>query len=171
MLTNTVWKISATAELKLDEEVFESSQESTILAREQSRRSKMEGAYKKGLPIEQSNHTITFLPAGRSITIINHFREGYWQLGSAAMLLLMAHYLTIKGRTEPQKLPKLREMAEREEVETLEAVTTQQNALATMELISQQQAPKHQAASAFRRHRKPNECDTSRRKQKQKPKN
>ena len=109
MLTNTVWKISATAELKLDEEVFESSQESTILAREQSRRSKMEGAYKKGLPIEQSNCiTYDYIPPGRPIDH-NHqsFPRGILAIGissHAAPNGSLSHYQRTNRTSKTAKI-------------------------------------------------------------------
>ena len=52
--------------MKLTETDFESGQDSAILVRERTQGTKLEGAYKKrkGTLLEQSNHTITFLPAG-----------------------------------------------------------------------------------------------------------
>ena len=71
--TNTIKKllisrsttISDPAEVKLSTSDFESGQDSTILVRERARGSKLESAYKKrkGKLLEQSEHTITFLPA------------------------------------------------------------------------------------------------------------
>ena len=58
--------ISENPEFPLTETDFESGQDSTILVRERARGSKLEGSFKKrkGVLLEQSNHTITFLPAG-----------------------------------------------------------------------------------------------------------
>ena len=60
--------------MKLDKTDFESGQDSTILVREQSRRTKLEGALKKrkGVLLELSNHAFTFRPAGKKqLTIIS----------------------------------------------------------------------------------------------------
>ena len=73
-ITNTDRKISGPPEIKLDDEDFESGQDSTILVRERAKGTKLEGDFKKRKRVlmEQSNHTITFFPAGRSqATIIS----------------------------------------------------------------------------------------------------
>ena len=77
ILTNNPKFISETPELSLTEDDFESGQDSTILARERSRGSKLEGSYrkKKGVLLEKSNHTATFLPAGRSARTIISKRD------------------------------------------------------------------------------------------------
>ena len=66
MLINRASTISDPQEVKLSTSDFESGQDSTILLRERVRGSKLEGAYKKreGKLLDQSEHTITFLPAG-----------------------------------------------------------------------------------------------------------
>ena len=57
--------------LEFSNEDFESGQNSTILMRERPRRTKLEGCKKtKGVLLENSNHTITSLPAGRSQSTI-----------------------------------------------------------------------------------------------------
>ena len=55
-------------ELKLSPSDFESGQDSTIFVRERVRGTKLENAYKKrkGTILDQSQHTITFLPAGKT---------------------------------------------------------------------------------------------------------
>ena len=64
---NSFRYISEPQAMKLDETDFESGQDSTILVRERSRGTKLEGAFKKrkGVLLEQSKYTITFLPAGK----------------------------------------------------------------------------------------------------------
>ena len=54
--------------IQLSDTDFESGQDSTIMVRERTRGTKLEGVYKKkkGVLLEQSNHTITFSPAGRN---------------------------------------------------------------------------------------------------------
>ena len=72
--------ISETPEVELTGEDFESGQDSSIMVRERTRGSKLEGAFKKrkGTLIEDSNHTITFLPAGRTqVTVISKRDVGY----------------------------------------------------------------------------------------------
>ena len=58
--------ISEPTDFKLTETDFESRQDSFIRVRERTRGGKLEGAYKKrkGILLEQTDHTITFLPAG-----------------------------------------------------------------------------------------------------------
>ena len=60
--------ISESSEVKLSPSDFESGQDSTIFVRERVRGTKLESAYKKrkGTLLDQSQHTITFLPAGKS---------------------------------------------------------------------------------------------------------
>ena len=69
--------ISAQPEFELSGNDFESGQDSTIMVRERSRGSKLEGAFKKrkGIWLENSNHTITFLPAGRTQSTIISKRD------------------------------------------------------------------------------------------------
>ena len=71
--------ISETAQVKLTTSDFDSGQNSTILVRERVRGSKLERAYKKrkGVLMDQSQHTITFLPTGTNKQII-YFQTGYW---------------------------------------------------------------------------------------------
>ena len=68
VLTNTDKPISETPAIELSNENFESGQDSTIPMRERSRGAQLERAYKKrkGVLLVNSNHTILFLPAGRS---------------------------------------------------------------------------------------------------------
>ena len=77
IFTNPDRTISDNPAFPLHEGDFESGQDSTILVRERSRGTKMEGAYqkRKGVLMEQSNHTITFLPAGRSQSTIISKRD------------------------------------------------------------------------------------------------
>ena len=69
--------ISDTSEIKLTETDFESGQESAILVRERTRRSRLEGAFKKkkGTLLEETKHTVTFLPAGKGKATIMSKRE------------------------------------------------------------------------------------------------
>ena len=69
--------ISEPSTVKLSDTDFESGQDSTILVRERTRGTKLEGAYKKrrGTLLEQTNHTITFLPAGSSESTIISKRD------------------------------------------------------------------------------------------------
>ena len=55
-------------EVKLSPSDFESGQDSTIFVRERVRGTKLENVYKKrkGTLLDQSQHTITFLPAGKT---------------------------------------------------------------------------------------------------------
>ena len=79
ILTNKNRLISRQPEFELSGNDFESCQDSTIMVRERSRGSKLEGAFKKrkGILLENNNHTITFLPAGRTqSTIISKRGEG-----------------------------------------------------------------------------------------------
>ena len=64
-------------ELKLDETDFESGQDSSILVRERSRGTKLDRAFKKreGVLLEQSNHRITFLPAGKKLPTVISKRD------------------------------------------------------------------------------------------------
>ena len=71
--------ISGSQDFKLKETDFESGQDSTILVRERVRGSQLEGAYKKrkGTLLSQSEHSITFLPAGKTkATILSNRDEG-----------------------------------------------------------------------------------------------
>ena len=63
--------------MKLDETDIESGEDSTILVRERSGGTKLEGAFKKrkGVVLEQSNHAIMFLPAGKKQPTIISIRE------------------------------------------------------------------------------------------------
>ena len=77
VLTNTDKPISETQAFVLRKEDFESGQDSSVLMRRRSRGTKLEAAYKKrkGVLLENSNHTITFLPAGRSHSTIISKRD------------------------------------------------------------------------------------------------
>ena len=63
--------------MKLDETDIESGEDSTILVRERSGGTKLEGAFKKrkGVVLEQSNHAIMFLPAGQKQPTIISIRD------------------------------------------------------------------------------------------------
>ena len=76
IVTNTTQFFSEKPEIELTPE-FESGQDSTIMIRERARGSKLEGAFKKrkGTLLENSNHTITFLPAGRTASRIISKRD------------------------------------------------------------------------------------------------
>ena len=70
IITNP-WYISEPQSILLTEKDVESGQDSTILVRERTRDTKLEGAFKKrkDVLLEQSNdpnHTFTFLPAGEN---------------------------------------------------------------------------------------------------------
>ena len=67
-ITNKSRFIPEIPEFQLSGNAFESGQDSTIMVRERSRGSKLERAFKKrkGVLLENSNHTITFLPVGRT---------------------------------------------------------------------------------------------------------
>ena len=60
--------LESSEELKLSPSDFELGQDSTIFVRERVRGTKLENAYKKrkGTILDQSQHTITFLPAGKT---------------------------------------------------------------------------------------------------------
>ena len=88
ILTNKPKSISETPEFKLTGDDFELGQDSTILVKERTRGSKLEGIYqkKKGLLLEQSNHTLTFLSSGRTKkTIISKRGFGYANSNHAAL--------------------------------------------------------------------------------------
>ena len=59
--------LASTSNLQLPYEDIESGQDSTILVRERTRGTKLEAAYakKRGSILKQSEHTVTFLPAGQ----------------------------------------------------------------------------------------------------------
>ena len=63
---------SDTSEFKLTETDFESGQDSAILVRERTRGSRLEGAFKKKKGTE---HTVTFLPAGKGKATIMSKRD------------------------------------------------------------------------------------------------
>ena len=69
--------ISDPLTVHLSDTDVESVQDSTILVRERTRGTKLEGAYKKrkGALLEQSHHTITFLHPGRNQTTVLSKRE------------------------------------------------------------------------------------------------
>ena len=69
--------ISEPADFKLTETDFESGQGSTVLVRERTRGSKLEGSYqkRKGIFLEQADHTLTFLPAGKTTPTILSKRD------------------------------------------------------------------------------------------------
>ena len=68
---------SDTSDIKLTETDFESGQDSAILVRERTRGSKLEGAYKKkkGTLLEETEHTVTFLSAGKGEATIMSKRD------------------------------------------------------------------------------------------------
>ena len=68
LVTNKSQFISENPEVELTGEDFESGQDSTIMVHERTRGSKLEGVFKKrkGALIQHGNHTIKFLPAGRT---------------------------------------------------------------------------------------------------------
>ena len=94
--------ISKPTDFKLTETDFELVQDSTILVREPTRGSKLEGAYKKRkrILLEQTDYTVTFLPAGNKQPTIISKRDiaredgkincaaqkgqtaGYWQVAA-----------------------------------------------------------------------------------------
>ena len=77
LVTNHPRSNSEHPEFSLTEKDFESGQDSTILVRKRTKGSKLVGAYRKGkgILLEQSNHTITFLPAGQSQTTVISKRD------------------------------------------------------------------------------------------------
>ena len=80
LVTNKSQFISEKPEIELTGEDFESGQDSTIMVRERTRVSKIDGAFKKrnGTLIEHGIHTVTFLPAGRTqATVISKRDVGY----------------------------------------------------------------------------------------------
>ena len=109
LVTNHPRSISEHPEFSLTEEDFESGQDSTILVRERTKGSKLEGAYKKrrGVLLEQSNHSITFLTAGPSRTTVISKRDVGQQNTTCSS----------KWR-QPSKLPVLKKMAEHEKTAT-----------------------------------------------------
>ena len=68
LVVNSFRSISFPPTVHLSDTDFESDQHSIILVRERTRGTKLERANKKrkGVLLEQSNHVITFLPAGRN---------------------------------------------------------------------------------------------------------
>ena len=77
LITEPFRCISEPSTVKLSDTDFESGQDSTILVRERTRGTKLEGAYKKrkGTLLEQTNHTTTFHPAGSSKSTITSERD------------------------------------------------------------------------------------------------
>ena len=77
LVINNRQSIPESPEVKLTESDFESGQDSTILVRERTRGSKLQGAYqkRKRFLLEQSDHTITFLPAGKSTPTVLSKRD------------------------------------------------------------------------------------------------
>ena len=78
ILTNTDHSFSEQPELDINNDDFESGQNSTIIIRERARGTKLEGNYKKrkGVLLKNSNQTITFLPAGR--TQVSDIKKRNW---------------------------------------------------------------------------------------------
>ena len=76
-ITNSDRTIPYNPAFPLDKGDFESGQDSAILVRERSGGTKLEGAYqkRKGVLMEQSNHIITFVAAGRSQSTIISKRD------------------------------------------------------------------------------------------------
>ena len=68
LVINSRQSISETPEVKLTESDFESCKDSNILVRERTRGSKLQGAFQKRNEVflEQTDHKITFLPAGKT---------------------------------------------------------------------------------------------------------
>ena len=91
ILTNKNRFISEQTEFELSGNDIESGQDSTFMVRERSRGYKLEGVFKKRKEIllENSNHTITFLPAGRTQSTIISKRD-VGQTRRTTMLLKMA---------------------------------------------------------------------------------
>ena len=77
LVTEPFGCISDRSTVTLSDTDFESGQDSTILVRERTRGTKLEGAYKKrkGTLLEQTNHTITFLSAGSNKSTIISKRD------------------------------------------------------------------------------------------------
>ena len=78
LLINRSSPVSDSKKVKLSSSDFESGQYSTILVRERVRGGKLESAYKmrKGKLLDQSEHTITFLPAGSNQkTVISKYSK------------------------------------------------------------------------------------------------
>ena len=77
IITNTNQFFSEKPEIELTADDFESGQDSTMMVRERARGSNLEGAFKKrkGTLLEHSNHTITFLPAGRTASTLISKRD------------------------------------------------------------------------------------------------
>ena len=87
-----------------------------MLVRERATGTKLEGDFKKkkGVLMEQSNHTITFLPAGRSEgTIISKRYVGNWDQQPCC-----SKWLTTKETPKTQQQTNPREMPKPEEVTT-----------------------------------------------------
>ena len=68
LVINSRQSIAETPEVKLTESDFESCKDSNILVRERTRGSNFQGAFHKrnGVLLEQTDHKITFLPAGKT---------------------------------------------------------------------------------------------------------
>ena len=77
IITNHKQIISDNQEVNINNNDFESGQDSAIMVKESARETKLEGLYKKrkGVLLENSNHTITLLPAGRTQSTIISKRD------------------------------------------------------------------------------------------------
>ena len=77
IITNYKQVFSDNQEVNINNDDFESGQDSAIVVRERARGTKLEGLYKKrkGVQLENSKHTITFLPAGRTQSTIISKRD------------------------------------------------------------------------------------------------
>ena len=140
IVTNTDRAISEPPKLKQD---FESGQDSTVLVRERANGTKMEGDFKKrkGVLMEQSNHTITFPPAGRSQTTIISKRdiENWDQQPSCSKQLINKEGPEAKQQTKPREMPEPAELTTPEETTIPEELTNQQSAAKINEPTNQSQ--------------------------------
>ena len=141
MITNTDRTFSDNPSFLLDEGDFESGQDSTILVRERSRGTKLEGAYqkRKGVLIEQSNHTIIFLRAGRSQSTIISKRD----IGNMDQQPCCSKWLVNTANKKPPKLPKTNKVAENEEPPIINEIPLQQSTPTPVETPTTNQQPRN----------------------------
>ena len=106
-----------------------------ILFRERAKVTKLEGDFKKrkGVLMDESNRTITFLPPGRSQTTIISKREvGNWdQQPCCSKWLINEEVPETQQQTKPRELPKPEEVTTPEEMTIPEEMANQQSTATT----------------------------------------
>ena len=101
--------------------------------------------------MEQSNHTITFLPAGRSqATIISKRDVGNWdQQPCCSKWLTTKEMLKRQKQTPPREMPKPEEVTTPEETTVPEELANQQFAPTINELTNQSQVKTKRGTNAL----------------------